>query len=71
MTKQKAVENYGGFGLAPLRMEGCAVHPDEIIAEISDEYYIKQAKRYMKDTGDIDTVFVRDELIAAEMRKLT
>lgn len=51
-----------GFGLAHIKMEGAAWHPDETECDVSDAWYIKQGASYIRDTGDESTYFVRDEL---------
>ena len=41
-----------GFGLAYLRGEGCAIHPDDFLAgEMPDELYEKFLKAYIRDYG--------------------
>ena len=35
-----------GFGLAHLKAEGAPIHPDDIDANMTDEYIKKQAKAY-------------------------
>ena len=35
-----------GFGLVHLKVEGAPIHPDDIDADMSDEYIKKQAKVY-------------------------
>jgi hypothetical protein len=57
------------FGLASIKKEGCAVHPDEMSMDMKNPAYIKQAIKYMKDTGHSDAVFTRDSIITDEMRK--
>lgn len=52
-----------GFGLAHIKKEGAAVHPDEIEADISDAAYLRQALDYIRDTGDTTAVFARDEVV--------
>jgi DNA/RNA-binding domain of Phe-tRNA-synthetase-like protein len=44
-------EGLSGFGLAFLKVEGGAVHPDDTEADYSDEAYIRQFNAYLKDTG--------------------
>lgn len=53
------------FGLASLKAEGFAVHPDEIEGDLSDKQYYKQLKAYYSDTGDsVFKIFcVRDGLL--------
>ena len=55
-----------GFGLARLKMEGCAMHPDDILlngGELTDKQYIKQLEAYEKDTGDLNrSGIIRDDL---------
>lgn len=64
-TRYELDVNLSGFGLGALRMEGCAVHPDEIEADLSDEQYYKQLKAYYRDVGDsaFKTFCVRDNLL--------
>lgn len=55
-----------------IKKEGAAQHPDEIESEVSDGWYIRQAAAYIRDSGDKDTYFVRDNLrphIAAALAK--
>lgn len=51
------------FGSAPLKKEGAAVHPDEIDKDLSTEAYIRQARAYMEQTGDVNAYFCRHELL--------
>lgn len=46
-----------------LKLEGKALHPDDVEYELTDEEYKKQALAYIADTGDVYAVFVRDDLI--------
>lgn len=39
------------MNLAPLKIEGAAVHPDEM-GELSDEQYKRQLTEYYRTTGD-------------------
>jgi len=43
----------GGFGMARLKKEGAAVHPDDIDAEMTPEQRAKQLAAYERDTGDV------------------
>ena len=40
------------YNLCYLRKEGCAVHPDDTSAALSDKAYIKQLQAYKDGTGD-------------------
>ena len=57
-------------------MNGSALHPDKMTVEdsggreLTDEWYIHQSKKYMVESGDFKALFVRDELITDEMRKV-
>jgi hypothetical protein len=45
-----------GFGLVPLKMEGCPIHPDDLFFSnigLTDEQYLKQLQAY-KDKSDPD-----------------
>lgn len=56
------MNKHTGFGLAYVKKEGCAMHPDDIDVELSEQEYIKQANAYINDTGDKNACFARDEL---------
>lgn len=40
------------MGLATLRIEGGAMHPDEVDCHLSDDQYLKQLRAYIKDAGE-------------------
>lgn len=46
-AKEAPVES--SFGLARLKKEGCAVHPDDILGDMSPEYEQKQLRAYHRD----------------------
>lgn len=51
------------FGLAKIKAEGCAMHPDELNPCMSDEKYIKQLKAYLDGTGHKNCFCCRPELL--------
>jgi hypothetical protein len=41
-----------GFGLAYVRQEGCAIHPDDTDTDLTEEQYAKQLAAYERDQRD-------------------
>ena len=44
-------EDVTGFGLAYIRKEGAAMHPDDTEAEMGDVFYLKQLQAFKDEHG--------------------
>lgn len=42
-----------GFGIVHIKMEGAAMHPDDMLWEPTQEQWERQLAAYRKDTGDL------------------
>ncbi len=60
-----------GFGMAHIKTQGMAVHPDSIESDVTDAWYIRQAAAYIIDSGDVDTCFANDALKPKIMEALS
>lgn len=53
-----------GFGLAYIRQEGCAIHPDDTDADYTDDQYLRQLRAYHENNDAFKVPCSRPELLA-------
>ena len=50
------LDSLDGFGMCNFKKEGCAIHPDDTNANMSDETYLRQLQAYYDWSGEIGTL---------------